>query len=32
MKSSATYEGEWKNGMRDGDGKYVWPDKSYYIG
>lgn len=32
FKSGASYEGEWKEGMRDGLGKYVWPDKSYYIG
>ena len=44
MINGGTYEGEWKNGMRDGAGKYVklflflsiviqvWPDKSYYDG
>jgi hypothetical protein len=32
MKSGASYEGEWKNGKRDGFGKYTWPDKSYYVG
>jgi len=28
----SSYEGEWRNGMRDGYGKYVWPDRSYYDG
>ena len=32
MKNGGIYEGEWKNGMRDGKGKYVWPDRSYYEG
>lgn len=32
MRNGGVYEGEWKNGKRDGHGKYVWPDKSFYEG
>lgn len=32
MKNDGVYEGEWKNAMRDGQGKYVWPDRSFYEG
>ena len=32
MKNGGVYDGEWKNAMRDGSGKYVWPDRSYYEG
>jgi len=32
MRNGGVYEKEWKNGMRDGQGKYVWPDRSYYEG
>ena len=26
FKSGATYDGEWRGGMRDGYGKITWPD------
>jgi len=26
LESGAVYEGEWKNGMRDGIGKQIWSD------
>jgi len=26
------YEGDFKNNMPDGNGKYIWEDGSYYIG
>ena len=32
MDNGGFYEGEWKNGLRDGQGKQTWPDKSYYEG
>lgn len=32
LESGAVYEGEWKNGMRDGNGKQKWPDGSIYEG
>ncbi|CAD8163462.1 unnamed protein product [Paramecium pentaurelia] len=32
LESGAVYEGEWKNGMRDGFGKQKWPDGSIYEG
>jgi len=32
MKNGGRYEGEWKEGMRDGKGKHTWPDGSYYDG
>ncbi|EGR34336.1 hypothetical protein IMG5_015740 [Ichthyophthirius multifiliis] len=32
MKNGGQYEGEWKNGMREGKGKHIWPDGSFYNG
>ncbi len=32
MKNGGIYEGEWKEGRRDGQGKHTWPDGSYYEG
>jgi len=32
MRNGGTYEGEWLKGKRDGKGKYIWPDGSYYEG
>ena len=32
FKSGATYEGEWLNGVRDGDGLHIWPDGAKYEG
>ncbi len=32
MKNEGKYVGEWKEGMREGNGKHVWPDGSYYEG
>jgi hypothetical protein len=32
LESGAIYEGEWKNGLRDGLGKQKWPDGSIYEG
>ena len=32
LESGANYDGEWKNGLRDGLGKQTWPDGSIYEG
>jgi hypothetical protein len=32
LKSGATYEGEWMNGMKDGFGIQIWPDRAKYEG
>jgi hypothetical protein len=32
LDSGATYEGEWKNGIREGSGMQVWVDGSTYVG
>lgn len=32
MKKGAYYQGEWRCGIRDGNGKNTWPDGSYYEG
>ena len=32
MENDAYYDGEWKNGSREGQGKYKWADGSIYIG
>jgi hypothetical protein len=32
FKTGAIYDGEWKGGFRDGQGKQTWPDGAYYIG
>lgn len=32
LQSGAIYEGEWKDEMRDGYGRQVWPDESRYEG
>src|SRR5688500_4937365 len=29
---SDTYEGEFKNGLPEGQGKYNWKNKSFYVG
>ena len=32
LENGVTYEGEWLDGLRDGQGKQVWPCGSYYEG
>ena len=32
MKNEGKYVGEWKDMMREGKGKHIWPDGSYYDG
>jgi hypothetical protein len=32
MINGGYYEGDWRNGMREGCGKHTWPDQSYYEG
>lgn len=32
MKNGGSYEGEWKNEMRDGQGVHIWVDSSKYEG
>ena len=32
LESGAVYEGEWLDGVRDGEGKQEWPDGSRYEG
>ncbi len=32
LPSGAVYTGEWRSGMRDGEGTQEWPDGSKYVG
>lgn len=32
LPSGAVYSGEWRGGMRDGEGTQEWPDGSKYVG
>ena len=32
FKSGAIYRGQWKDGMRDGEGLQTWPDGAKYEG
>ena len=32
LESGAVYDGEWLNGMRDGNGKQTWPNGDRYVG
>ena len=32
LDNGITYEGEWKNGMREGNGTQTWADGSKYVG
>ena len=32
LDNGITYEGEWKDGMREGIGTQIWADGSKYVG
>ena len=32
LENGAVYDGEWKNNLMDGYGKYEWPDGKKYEG
>ncbi len=32
MKNGGSYKGQWKEGTRDGYGKHMWIDGSFYEG
>ena len=32
FKNGSSYEGQWKNGVRFGQGQQIWPNGSSYFG